>query len=148
MTLSGESPPPLDAGIATFLFWWFEQLRLPDQDQEILEDYYASFRRSFGPRMRRLYSEQVREVEGILKDRPGLRLLEIGCGLGTESLWFALKGARVTGLDVRKDRITVARERQQVVEDMLDHSLACTFEIASVLDYLAEPIYRTVHWLY
>ncbi len=145
MTLFGESPPPLCAGIATFLSWWFEQLRLTDQDQQILEDYYASFRRSFGPRMRRLYNEQVREVEGILKKRPGLRLLEIGCGLGTESLWFALKGARVTGLDVRKDRITVARVRQKVVEEMLDQSLACTFEIASVLDYLAEPF--DVVWL-
>ena len=77
---------PAVGGIAEFLAWWFAEPRLPTSEQAVLESYYTSFRRSFGPRMRRLYAAQVREAEELVRAAPGLTVLEIGCGLGTESL--------------------------------------------------------------
>ncbi len=37
-----------------------------------------------------------------LKIKPGSKVLDLGCGDGYDSLWFAEKGARVTGVDMIK----------------------------------------------
>jgi 2-polyprenyl-3-methyl-5-hydroxy-6-metoxy-1,4-benzoquinol methylase len=94
---------------ADFLADWFEGGRLPPAQQAVLDGYYAGYRRHFGPRLRHFYADQLREVTALA--RPGTRLLEVGCGCGTESLWLAQQGAAVTAIDVREDRLDVARAR-------------------------------------
>jgi len=39
------------------------------------------------------------------------RVLEIGCGTGTNSLWLAEQGFEVLGLDISSDAIAIARRR-------------------------------------
>ena len=46
-----------------------------------------------------------------LGDLRGKRLLDVGCGLGENSLLFAHWGAQVTGVDVSGESISVARRR-------------------------------------
>ena len=141
LAVSSPAPdsPPTDSGIAEFLAWWLAEPRLPANEQAVLESYYASFRRSFGPRMQRLYGTQVREAEDLVRLKPGLRVLEVGCGLGTESLWFALQGARVRALDVRGDRLAAARSRKAVLEAVLDRDLDLEFAATPVLELDSDP---------
>ncbi len=49
----------------------------------------------------------------------GKKVLEIGCGIGTDTISFARHGARVTAVDLTEKSIEVARERARVfgVED-------------------------------
>lgn len=47
----------------------------------------------------------------ILGDIRGKRLLDVGCGLGENSLLFARWGAQVTGVDVSGASLAVARQR-------------------------------------
>jgi len=47
----------------------------------------------------------------ILGDITGKRLLDVGCGLGENSLLFARWGAHVTGVDVSGASLAVARQR-------------------------------------
>jgi len=47
----------------------------------------------------------------ILGDIKGKRLLDVGCGLGENSLLFARWGAEVTGVDVSGASLAVARQR-------------------------------------
>src|ERR1700746_1118142 len=47
----------------------------------------------------------------LLGDVRGKRLLDVGCGLGENSLLFARWGARVTGVDVSGRSLAVARQR-------------------------------------
>lgn len=61
-----------------------------------------TFRYTLQPFMRRMI--------GFEKYR-GKRLLEIGCGLGTDLLQFARGGARVTGIDLTPASIELARKR-------------------------------------
>lgn len=49
------------------------------------------------------------EVYSLL--RPGIDVLDIGCGCGSESIAFASSGARVDGIDVSENRLSCARER-------------------------------------
>ena len=41
----------------------------------------------------------------------GLKVLEIGCGLGTDGAWFARAGADYTGIDLTEASILLARKR-------------------------------------
>lgn len=44
-------------------------------------------------------------------DVAGKRVLEIGCGNGELSVWFAKNGANVTGIDISDESIRVAQQR-------------------------------------
>jgi|SRR5438067_5569034 len=44
----------------------------------------------------------------------GSRVLEIGCGIGTDTLSFAESGARVTAVDLSEKSIALARQRAEV----------------------------------
>jgi ubiquinone/menaquinone biosynthesis C-methylase UbiE len=44
----------------------------------------------------------------------GKRVLEVGCGLGTDTMNFARAGARVTAVDVSKTSLDLARKRAEI----------------------------------
>lgn len=120
--------------IGDFLSFWLENRLLDPPHQEVLDNYYWSYRRHFGQRMRDAYSEQIREAIQLVQSHPGARVLEMGCGLGTESLWLAVHGANVVAVDVIGSLIRAARRRKEILEELLGRSLQCEFCQASVMD--------------
>jgi len=54
------------------------------------------------------YAPWMPEVMGF-KNFPGTRLLEVGCGMGTDLLQFARGGAQVTAVDVTPRSIEISR---------------------------------------
>ena len=85
------TPLPFD-NIAEWLEYWFVEPRLPEKEQAVLDRYYRSYRNYFGPYLKRHYVSQAREVEQIVTER-SCRVLDVGCGCGTESIWLGLLGA-------------------------------------------------------
>ena len=59
----------------------------------------------------------------------GAKILDVGCGSGWLSEYFARLGYDVTGIDISDDLIRMARERVESVPYNLDHetSLSCRF---------------------
>ena len=45
-------------------------------------------------------------------------ILVLGCGLGIESLFFALRGAKVTEIDIRPGRLIAAIERREILRKL------------------------------
>jgi SAM-dependent methyltransferase len=66
---------------------------------------------------------------GWLGDRPGLRVLNAGCGSGELSLRLAERGHRVTGIDPQPAHVKLARSRAGAAGGR------CTFEVAAIEDY-------------
>jgi len=56
------------------------------------------------------YAPWMRRVMGFDKF-PGARLLEIGCGMGTDLLQFARGGARCVGIDLTPRSVEISRHR-------------------------------------
>jgi 2-polyprenyl-3-methyl-5-hydroxy-6-metoxy-1,4-benzoquinol methylase len=132
--------------IGDFLSLWLENRLLDPPHQEVFDKYYWSYRRHFGQRMREAYSEQIREAIELIKARPGARVLEIGFGLGTESLWLSMQGANVVAIDILGDFKKAARRRKEILEQHIGQTLSCEFRRTSIMDLDDEEAYDVI-WM-
>ncbi len=69
------------------------------------------------------YAPWMPEVMGFDKFA-GMRLLEIGCGMGTDLLQFARGGARVTGTDLTPRSIEISRQHLTIYGESGDFAIA------------------------
>lgn len=65
----------------------------------------------------------------------GKRVLELGCGIGTDTIGFARKGAHVTAVDLSTESIAVARKRAEVygLEDRIEFFQANAEELSAAV---------------
>lgn len=54
------------------------------------------------------YLFELMRMAGI-SDVTGLKILDVGCGVGTMSLYFAVNGAQVTGVDISPRAVQIAK---------------------------------------
>lgn len=66
----------------------------------------------------------------------GKRVLEVGCGIGTDSINFARAGALLTAVDLSPESLRIAQERAEVmgVADRIDFRQANAEELSSIVD--------------
>jgi len=62
------------------------------------------------------------------------RVLDAGCGYGSESILCGFLGANVSGVDLREERLDVARERLKCYESKLNKRINVKFYAQSVFD--------------
>jgi 2-polyprenyl-3-methyl-5-hydroxy-6-metoxy-1,4-benzoquinol methylase len=65
----------------------------------------------------------------------GKRVLEVGCGIGTDSINFARAGAQLTAVDLSTESINIARQRAEVmgVADRIEFVQANAEELTSAV---------------
>jgi 2-polyprenyl-3-methyl-5-hydroxy-6-metoxy-1,4-benzoquinol methylase len=65
----------------------------------------------------------------------GKRVLEVGCGIGTDSINFARAGAQLTAVDLSAESLRIARQRADVmgVEDRIEFVQANAEELTSAI---------------
>ena len=132
--------------IADFLAMWLTNEMLPEHERGILFHYYRSYRKQFGLHVRTHYRRQTLELIDAIASRNNPVVLEVGCGCGTESLWAAINGAEVTGIDISADFIRVAKARAKIIEDARGHRLPCVFRCQSILEMERRPVFDIV-WI-
>jgi 2-polyprenyl-3-methyl-5-hydroxy-6-metoxy-1,4-benzoquinol methylase len=73
----------------------------------------------------------------------GKRVLEVGCGIGTDSINFARAGAQLTAVDLSTESINVARQRAEVmgVADRIEFLQANAEELTSVVSGEYDLVY-------
>jgi 2-polyprenyl-3-methyl-5-hydroxy-6-metoxy-1,4-benzoquinol methylase len=77
----------------------------------------------------------------------GVKLLDAGCGYGTESLLFALAGANVTGVELVADRVALARSRPAFYQDLTRATPTVQFVNADVFRYLERSDSFDIIWI-
>lgn len=126
--------------IASFLSFWLSENPLDGADRKVFETYYGSYVRRFSPYMQKHFIDQTGEMAAFVSAGGRPRLLEIGAGCGTESLWFALLGADVTAIDVATDRLSVARARRDWLQQRLARKVSAEFLEMPLFDFApSEP---------
>ena len=73
--------------------------------------------------------ESTEALAAFMEIRPGMHLLDVGCGVGGPARYFAERGCRVTGIDLTEEFLRVAERLTRLVN--LDRGI--TFRQASAL---------------
>ena len=71
----------------------------------------------------------------------GKRVLEVGCGIGTDSINFARAGAQLTAVDLSSESLDIARQRAEVmgVADRIEFVQANAEELTSAVSGELRP---------
>jgi predicted nicotinamide N-methyase len=85
------------------------ELHRPD-DPEALLDEAAFARDEFMPYWAELWPAGLALAQALPDELAGLRIVELGCGLGVPSLVASARGAKVTATDWSADAIALLRE--------------------------------------
>jgi 2-polyprenyl-3-methyl-5-hydroxy-6-metoxy-1,4-benzoquinol methylase len=126
---------PLDwSSISEFLGFWLSNAVLDEADQRTFDYYYRSYKKHFGPYLQHYYERQTRELMTLVRSIRQAKLLEVGCGCGTEAVWAALHGASVTGIDICAELLAVAQHRLAWLDNQIGRSLQCRFLRGSIFD--------------
>jgi len=72
------------------------------------------------------YKEYAPWMPGVMgfNDFAGARLLEVGCGMGTDLLQFARGGAKVTGVDLTPRSIAISRQHLAIYGERGDFAIS------------------------
>ncbi|HEV8065827.1 MAG TPA: class I SAM-dependent methyltransferase [Acidimicrobiales bacterium] len=125
---------------------------------ERVRDYWdrrpCNIRHSPLPVGTREYFEQVEERKYLVEphipafaDFPawsGKRVLEIGCGIGTDTMNFARAGAEVTAADLSGESIAVARQRAEIF-GLSDRVTFANCDAETMEDVPEEPKFDLVY---
>jgi len=74
----------------------------------------------------------------------GKKVLEIGCGIGTDTMNFARHGARVTSVDLSDASLAVARKRAEVFQ-LADHVRFIQADAERLSDYVPMEPYDLIY---
>jgi SAM-dependent methyltransferase len=62
-------------------------------------------------------------------------VLDLGCGCGTQSLFFALRGARVIGIDMDSLALTILQKRRNFYQEMAQRPLDITVHCVNSFEF-------------
>jgi 2-polyprenyl-3-methyl-5-hydroxy-6-metoxy-1,4-benzoquinol methylase len=129
-------------------FHAFSRRYLTAHDFELLAQYYSALMRTpnasylgycFAQRLKNL-------VRCIGKYRDVMpRVLDCGCGMGSESIACAIIGAKVVGIDLDKERIDVAKKRLSYYRSKFDVNLDVDFLCREILKYESNVKFDILH---
>ncbi len=93
------------------------------------------------------YAQRVLPVATMIVEAPKpLRILDAGCGYGTESLLFSLLGGDVTGVELVADRAALARSRVAFYRSYFRRPMRLRFVNANLFSFLARSRPFDVVW--
>jgi len=120
--------------LGEFLFHRASHRYLSEEESKVLCHYYSPWFKS----QRQLYHKHLfaQRLKGLIKcivTSKQACVLDCGCGLGSESIVCALLGAKVTAIDLNKERMNIAKKRLRYYEDEFRTEFPLTFNVKNIL---------------
>lgn len=114
-----------------------------DAERALLSDERLYYGRYLNPRLRSYFEQTVipqvaQGVSFLMADARSPRILDLGCGLGMQSIILASMGAKVVGLDVRKEAVELCMKRKAYHEQLLGTKLDIEFVQRNFLEATPE----------
>jgi 2-polyprenyl-3-methyl-5-hydroxy-6-metoxy-1,4-benzoquinol methylase len=136
--------------LGSFLAWWLSARVLKGEASRVFKEYYINYLKEFKGYLRQTWVDRHMELEETLRalGEKKVRILDLGCGTGTVSLYCAVKlgdRAEVVGVDIKEKRLACARERQGVLEKKLGRTLSCIYKLADVAQLASERQFDLVY---
>ncbi|MCU0611808.1 MAG: methyltransferase domain-containing protein [Candidatus Eisenbacteria bacterium] len=149
----GEPVPPVltsrrVAGLSNEeLVWLFARLFVEELSlretagagTEALRSYYGHLLTDGGLFPLGVLGQSLRLAPALARARAlqkGARVLDTGCGYGSESLLFALTGTATVGVELVEERVAIARSRIGFYQSRCGFPLAVDFLNANIFRYL------------
>ena len=116
-----------------------------DRERALLADERLYYGRYLNPRLRNYFEQTVipqvaQGVSFLMADARTPRILDLGCGLGMQSIILASMGARVVGLDVREEAVELCMKRKAYHEELLGTKLDIEFVQRNFLETRPEDL--------
>jgi SAM-dependent methyltransferase len=131
-----------------------EELRFSSEERDFFREYYAEgglLRKWRYPFFRHhLIRTFARAADFLLRGKEFPLIVDLGCGTGTQSLFLALQGARVLGVDLDVLSLGIFRKRKAYYEERLGRSLEVEILCADAfqVDYGSYGCIHGVHSLF
>ncbi len=74
-------------------------------------------------------------IQNIKKN---IRILDVGCGYGSEAILCSAIGGKVLGIDLSEDRIAIAKKRVKYFENKLERDLDIKFSLGNLFNHYGE----------
>ena len=127
---------------------------LDDAERNYVRDYYEEagllrpWRRRF---FLRHFADSIAAASAhLLQANPAPVILDLGCGTGSQALFFALQGARVVGVDMDEVALGIFRKRIEVYSALAGRPLPIALISGNVfnIDYSAHGPFSGVYSLF
>jgi SAM-dependent methyltransferase len=127
-----------------FYFDLFEELEFHKRSRKYLTFGEYKFLKSYYPQLNcetvnytaKYYARLLMHAGDCLAISEGSgNVLDAGCGLGSESLFFGLIGANIFGVELSKEMLSIAVKRVRYYEDKYGKTLNVVFSNKSILRF-------------
>jgi len=118
---------------------------------QVFDRYYTNYRENFNGYLSQAWTNRHLELDEeirALKGKSNVKIMDLGCGTGSVSLYIAGKLGRrgeVIGIDINEDRLLCARERLKILENETESKLNCTFKKENVLSFNQDERFDLVY---
>lgn len=127
------------------------QYNIYPEDQLATYDRYISPHYRFDTPLHYLSTKygllsEYEKILGELCSGKEIKILDCGCGVGSQSILFGLLGAEVTGVDLFRDRLELAKSRKVFFEGKTGKKIKVEFMLKNIFkvlnsDYCFDIIY-------
>lgn len=108
---------------------------------EILRGYYSRYSIKNVDYYGHYYSKRIETIINFITKNPSVFILDAGCGVGSESIFFGLLGANVLGIDLSKKRLDIAKARIKYYENKYRIELNIKFILENILNHCERKKY-------
>jgi len=108
---------------------------LRPQESKEFRQYYHYLENTGGRHLSYWQNQYAPKVQYLVgSSKPGSKVLDAGCGLGTEAILSGILGAEVSGIDLSIERLTIADKRAKFYQQQLGRLLTVNFSAQSIFN--------------
>jgi len=109
---------------------------LTSNEYQLLKAYYHELNYKTVEHVAHWRASQLQHVaKHIMSYKKPPWILDAGCGLGSELIFFSLLGAKVVGIDINRERLHIAKKRVEYYEEKYNRLLHVEFLLKSILEF-------------